>query len=119
MDLSETKNSQSQLDAFKPSFSERKVVASLTFPDRETALGFLALGQEEGRALDANDTLRETPLGPVGQYDAFISSPDTESGEVVVGIRHYGRTDPRDAEALREFLTKTAAKLSDSQTSTD
>jgi hypothetical protein len=98
--------------------------AHLTFPDLETAAGFINAGSDPQHAdrpitVDYLSEVREAPTGDGNQYDAFVSHPDRTTGEVSMTLRHYGRSGLDAHAALSDFVVETATKITSSDADTD
>jgi hypothetical protein len=95
--------------------------AQLTFPDIATAVAFINKGTEESRyhphQVDEAyiEATHEAVTGDHGQYDAFVTRPHRETGEVTMTIRRYGRHELNVHAALSDFVVRTAQAMSETE----
>lgn len=100
----------SVLSTANPTTGERfpkEAKVALTFPDMATAAKFINESSETNHSAVTVDDLsqvRQTPIGDYGQYDAFVSRPSLDTGEVTVTVRHFGQRDIGAHAILSNFV---------------
>lgn len=93
--------------------------ARILFKDMQSAAEFINHGLAEsnypGDSLTAEhlSVIGESPTGEHNQYDAFVSRPDTDTGEVRMFVRRYGSHELSAHAALSEFVVATVQRMAD------
>jgi len=87
----------------------KEPMAFLTIPNIEEAARFINTSSDttirrNPVSVEYLSATHETPAGSSNEYDAFVSSPDSETGEVRMTIRQYGNQPVEKHRALSSFV---------------